>query len=152
MVDRFVFPGASWKINQFGNWVRIADYEAIEKKAGEASAQLDACRSLNASLRVDNEALRARLETVEEGMEIASAMSRMNLARAKEAEAKLARAGEVHGPYGYLIKPHGLNEEHWQLSMDPSDSTEETSVALYALEEQELAAAARSHPQPGATP
>jgi len=66
MVDRFAFSEATvWKINPFGNWVRVNDYEAIEKKAGEASAQLDACRSLNASLRVDIEALRARLETVE---------------------------------------------------------------------------------------
>lgn len=95
------------------------------------------------TLEAELSALRARLEEAKEGMEIASAMSRMNLARAKEAEAKLARAGEVHGPYGYLIKPHGLNEEHWQLSMDPSDSQEETSVALYALEEQEPSDAAR---------
>lgn len=44
----------------------------------------------------------------------------------------------LHGPYGYLIKPHGLTEEHWSLATDPSDSDEETSIPLFAREEQEL--------------
>lgn len=43
----------------------------------------------------------------------------------------------AHGPYGYLIKPVGLNEEHWYLSDDPSGKPEEeTSVPLYAAEDQ----------------
>jgi hypothetical protein len=48
----------------------------------------------------------------------------------------------LYGPYGWLIKPAGLSEEHWYLSRDPSTSSEEFSVALFATEEQELARAA----------
>jgi len=49
----------------------------------------------------------------------------------------------LHGPYGWLVKPAGLNEEHWYLSSDPSSGADgEISVPLYATEEQELGALA----------
>lgn len=63
-----------------------------------------------------------------------SAHDRRVRAMAKVLEAALV---ELHGPYGYLIKPIGLNEEHWYLSDDPSDRpNEEISVPLYAKEDQ----------------
>lgn len=34
-------------------------------------------------------------------------------------------------PSGYLIKPHGLNEEHWYLSSDPVDFLDGESVSLF---------------------
>ena len=44
-----------------------------------------------------------------------------------------------HGPYCWLIKPIGLNEEDWCFANDPSDRPdEELSVPLYALEPQQL--------------
>ena len=85
MVDRFAFPEASWKINKFGNWVRISDYELVEKRAVDAAANLEACRTLNANLRVEAESLRSendrlrgelarvRAETVEECAKVAEA-------------------------------------------------------------------------------
>lgn len=48
------------------------------------------------------------------------------------------RSAGMFGPYGYLIKPHGCAEDEWRLADDPSESTDETSVPLYALEEQQL--------------
>lgn len=64
-----------------------------------------------------------------------SAHDRRVRAMAKVIEAALG-AVELHGPYGYLIKPIGLNEEHWYLSDDPSDRPdEEASVPLYAKED-----------------
>jgi len=65
-----------------------------------------------------------------------SAHDRRVRAMAKVLEA-VPGAVELHGPYGYLIKPIGLNEEHWYLSDDPSDHPdEEISVPLYAKEDQ----------------
>ena len=60
MVERFAFPNSNWKINPFGNWVRVSDFEKVEKRAYEAEANLEACRTLAATLRVENEALRAK--------------------------------------------------------------------------------------------
>lgn len=83
MVERFAFPSANWKINPFGNWVRVSDFEKVEKQAHEAIASLEACRTLTATLRVDKEALRAeneqlrrerdaiRNETLEEAAKVA---------------------------------------------------------------------------------
>ena len=46
---------------------------------------------------------------------------------------------ESHGPYGWLIKPIGLTEEYWRLSVLPSDApNEEISVPLFAKEAQQL--------------
>lgn len=43
----------------------------------------------------------------------------------------------LHGPYGWLIKPIGLAEDHWYLTVDPSDRpAEEVSVPLFTEEEQ----------------
>jgi hypothetical protein len=80
MVDRFAFPGADWKINPFGNWVRISDFEIVEKRAAEAMANLEACRSVASTLRAENEALRAQLasirdETLEEAAKRCEALS-----------------------------------------------------------------------------
>ncbi|QAZ46800.1 hypothetical protein [Mesorhizobium sp. Pch-S] len=49
---------------------------------------------------------------------------------------------KLHGPYGYPIKPHGLNEEHWFLALQPSSAKDETSVPLFTKDEQALGPAA----------
>jgi hypothetical protein len=61
--------------------------------------------------------------------------------RAARALLSRLRAGEQEGwrrgPYGYLIKPIGLNEEHWHLAIEPSAyPDEEVSVPLYADQDQ----------------
>lgn len=116
MVDRFAFPEASWKINQFGNWVRIADYEAVEKKANDASAQLEACRSLNASLRVDIEALRARLETVE-AETIERAVKRI---KADKDIQGLVRDLYNNGALFDVIDPYVINDARAAISQEGS--------------------------------
>ena len=50
----------------------------------------------------------------------------LNLAR--EAD---ALAG-VSGPYGYLVMPIGLDEEHWRLCFSASDDAEEVSIPMFA--------------------
>lgn len=73
----------------------------------------------------------------------ASSISGIKIGDLRAARALLSRlrAGEQegwrHGPYGYLIKPIGLNEEHWHLATEPSAyPDEEVSVPLYADQDQ----------------
>lgn len=43
-----------------------------------------------------------------------------------------APAEKHFGPYGYLVIPNGLGEEHWRLEDNPEADPEYTSIALFA--------------------
>ena len=45
---------------------------------------------------------------------------------------------DLHGPYGYLIKPIGLMEDEWYLSSQPDDDADVVCVPLYATYHQKL--------------
>jgi hypothetical protein len=87
--------------------------------------------------------LKDEVERVLREAECTSSDGTMTIAPTRNVVEALSRlrAGEQggwrHGPYGYLIKPIGLNEEHWHLAIEPSPyPDEEVSVPLYADQDQ----------------
>lgn len=53
-------------------------------------------------------------------------------ARAERAESELAVIREAkHGPFGYLVMPIGLDEEHWRLQDEPETDPEYVCLPMF---------------------
>lgn len=94
--------------------------QAVEGTVVEAEVDFPAGREAGPRIEYDSDELRNKVEAV---------------------VASPSKSAKTHGPFGWFIKPVGLAEDAWRLSVYPSDHpNEEVSVPLFTTDEQALGA------------